>query len=99
MQAAYASGGRGLPASASAREQFLSGLDQGTRSLMEAYVQSLQYIFPGDRGPEFWTVVAMPLMQAIQGAATIDPAGPPDYQALMTQAANLANNILGSPVR
>jgi len=99
MQAAYASGGRGIPASESARQQFMSELDEGTRALMDPYVQSLQYIFPGDRGPDFWTVVAMPLMQVIQGATTIDPAGPPDYLALMTQASNLANNILGSPVR
>jgi ABC-type glycerol-3-phosphate transport system substrate-binding protein len=99
MQAAYASGGRGLPASESAREQFLSELDEDTRALMDPYVQSLQYIFPGDRGPDFWTVVAMPLMQVIQGATTIDPAGPPDYEALMMQAQNLASNILGSPVR
>jgi multiple sugar transport system substrate-binding protein len=98
-QAEYAQGGRGLPASQAALDAFLAELDPETQALYAPYVASLPYIYSDYAAPDFWTVVAMPLMEAIQGATTIVPGTTPDYENLMTVAADKANNILGSPVR
>ncbi len=100
MQAQYATGGRGLPASTRARETFLAGLDSETQTTMGPYISELPYIFTNDRADNFWTAIAMPLMNAIQKATTIDPSGTlPDYQALMDQAVSEAMVTYGSPVR
>jgi ABC-type glycerol-3-phosphate transport system substrate-binding protein len=98
-QAEYAKGGRGLPASRSALDAFLAELDPETRTLYTPYVESLSYIYCDYQAPDFWTVVAMPLMEAIQGATTIVPGEEPDYEKLMTVAAEKANNVLNSPIR
>lgn len=100
MQAQYAAPGLGLPASASARDTVIAGMDSKTQKLMEPYIQELPFIFTNDRADNFWTAIAMPLMDVIQKATTVDPSGAlPDYQALMDEAAAKANNIYGSPVR
>jgi multiple sugar transport system substrate-binding protein len=98
-QAAYASGGWGLPASAAAQEMIFEGFDAETREIYQVYVDSMQYIFTEDRAPDFWTVVAMPLMDVLAGATTVIPGELPDYAQLMQDAADKANNILWSPAR
>lgn len=100
MQAQYATGGRGLPASTSARATFLAGLDDKTKTIMDPYVKSVPFIYINDRADSFWTAIAMPLMDVIQQATTIDPSGhQPNYQALMDEAAAKAMDTYGSPVR
>jgi hypothetical protein len=97
MQAMYTAPGYGFPTSAAALDQFLAGLDAETRVIVEPYIKELDYIYTGDRGVDEMTTALNPLMEVIQSCTTIDPSGElPDVQALMDEAADKANNVLGS---